>query len=134
MRASFTPRLCGLARCEVHVMSDDKPTIFEEMERDELNAERKLKAIVALQDLIKDFNAIMYNGMVPIEESLLYTLVLQMAMSANEHTGEETFNRDFLISTVKSAVNDGKAHIERARRDGVLPRPVNILKPGGGVH
>lgn len=103
-------------------------------EIDALEAERKLNAILALQNLIKQFNATEYNNMAPIEETLLYTLVLQMAMSANQHSGEETFTKEFILSTVKSAINDGKGHIETARRMGDLPRPIKIIKPGGGVH
>ena len=91
---------------------------------------RENDAVSKLNDIIVEYNGEDHIDMPLIEESLLIYLTTRMAASANGENGEEHFSRDEILKLTKAGINTGKDLIEMGRKDGTLPRPFKLIKPG----
>ena len=100
----------------------------------EINLEAQIKregdALNKLNDIITEFNGDEYTDMHLIEEALLIYLTTRMAASANSTNGEEHFPRADILSITIAGIEMGKTVVEQGRKDGSLPTPFKLIKPG----
>ena len=96
----------------------------------DVQIERETDALSDLNDIILHFNGEEFPDSPNIEQALLIYLTTRMAASANGETGEEHFSRDEILKLTKAGINTGKDLIEMGRKDGTLPRPFKLIKPG----
>ena len=100
----------------------------------EINLEAQIKregdALTRLNDIITEFNGDAFTDMHLIEEALLIYLATRMAASADGTSGEEHFSRDDILRITKAGINMGKDVVAQGRKNGALPTPFKLIKPG----
>ena len=96
----------------------------------EAQIQREGDALSKLNDIITEFNGEGFTDMHLIEEALLIYLVTRMSASANAENGEEYFPRKDILSITNAGIQMGKDVVAQGRKDGSLPTPFKLIKPG----